>query len=1784
MFSKSKYVTHSITHPIGFILMLLLVLWATPTQAQLLVAADIQLAGNADHQLSQSTSVAAVQGDQVIIEVFASGFEGSVGFNANFQLSDPNAVTAVTGSGQGGPYSLPLPSNITDGSVNLSLGQFSGATIPPGDPQFVGSLTLTLGQLSSITITLNSADIGAGPVPQNIVFTVGDPNSLPIISGGAADLDGRLGNQNQTIARVNPGRVFPLQIFGDGLREVTSFEIQLQMDDPSNFDVKNMRFEAHVPFEATPVSGSGGGSLVPTASNSPRAAADIVIGNRGDNQYNANNLSVTGEPGGSVAIELYGTGYQEVGGFTATLELSDPSIVQSVDVNQASTFPIKLPGAATLTDNVVTVSLGFLGATTASNNDLLLLGTLVINLNANVGNGLGISFKTIAFQSVTSEDVVTPNAVLAVTGASGTITLAAPTVEVSGNTLIARATSPRPITGSNRLGTFGLATSNTFRGGQLTVSQITVSSDTKSTTLEPGTILRLNSVVSNVPVVVRPPVPVTVTGTRAIIRWETNAPSSGKILYGTSPNNLNLEAEATSQSRIHTARLSDLALGTRYFFQVTNTDSRGTSDAVPPRPAQFVTRRIPDTKPPRVLRGPVAFGVTNTRADIVLETDEAAVIEVLYGTTQNDLSQTVSRSSSDLAHKLVLEGLTPGTQYFYRAKVTDLNGNNATSGIKNFNTRTGADNLPPRILGRPSLLSRSFNATVVQWFTDEPSNSTVLYGTEAESLTDSTVVDEATRDHKISLGNLLAGVQYFFQIKSADASGNESISPTASFTTNTDEDTQAPRFVRLPVVLSGSNTEALIGFETNEPTTATVQYATTTDVYTDSIGTVGETINATNVSRKHEITLTNLDASTRYYFTVKITDLASNGPTTNPGQRNFATSALADTSPPVVFSRPIAQGITTAGAIIRWGADEPHSAVIRFGPVTAGKQTTSANLTESIEDIDFTQRHAVTLADLTTGTTYAYEVETTDASSNTSTSTDLTFTTASTEDTSPPVIVRSPAVRNITSTTATIDWITDEISDSRVSFGTTTDYGNVVEAATGTRLHFITLTDLEAGTLYHYAVGSADQSGNVVTTDVAGTIIGLSNDHTFRTLATDDTLAPVITEGPLVEFTDQIVVVKWRTDELATSRVAIGVAPGSEGITDGTPVFGETSERVSDDNTLVIDHSVTVTGLSAGANYIFQASSTDALGNTVNTSIPAGASTKLQVPGGFGSFTTSTESDSQFPVITSGPTVVASTSSSLTVEWATDESANSNVNFGTSSDNLAEQEISGTNVTTHRVVLTKLTAGTTYAYEVASTDASGNGETRSKAAFGTTPSAEDLTAPVISTAPSIIYKNDRSATIQWITNEAANAEIAFGTSTDSLINVRSLPDFETEHTVTLTNLDANTTYHFKASSTDQSNNGPVSSATLSLTTESAPDTQNPTISDISTSIADSTAIISWKTDEVSDSAIRYSTTSGTYGLNAGEATDVSDHTVTLTNLHPNTTYFYVVESIDRSGNGPAQSAEGSFTTVGTGDVQAPSPPTGLLVTGGNRAVKLFWSPSPSSGVVGYTLERSADSGDFAPVASIDPVTAYVDNNVTNGTSYSYRLAAVGLKQLASTTSTASESVTPSADGGPSAPSLFGIQGNQLTPTIVINNSTPLNADDALNYTFHLATSSDFSDAIALEAGLSSGAGTGAGDPSTVTAFTVARTLTDGTTYHYRVKSSDGTFDSAFLTGSFTANANAPEFPGDLTGDKIVGFVDFLTFIGTFNKSTGQDGFLSDADLTSDGVVGFVDFLTFIGVF
>lgn len=94
------------------------------------------------------------------------------------------------------------------------------------------------------------------------------------------------------------------------------------------------------------------------------------------------------------------------------------------------------------------------------------------------------------------------------------------------------------------------------------------------------------------------------------------------------------------------------------------------------------------------------------------------------------------------------------------------------------------------------------------------------------------------------------------------------------------------------------------------------------------------------------------------------------------------------------------------------------------------------------------------------------------------------------------------------------------------------------------------------------------------------------------------------------------------------------------------------------------------------------------------------------------------------------------------------------------------------------------------------------------------------------------------------------------------------------------------------------------------------DVTPPTISDVATPIitSDSAAIV-WKTNEVADSQISYGTATGTYSYDSSLNTNlVLNHLVALTNLTPNTTYYYVIKSKDELGN-QSISEEQTFSTI-----------------------------------------------------------------------------------------------------------------------------------------------------------------------------------------------------------------------------------------------------------------------------
>ncbi|MFA5936100.1 MAG: fibronectin type III domain-containing protein [Patescibacteria group bacterium] len=167
-------------------------------------------------------------------------------------------------------------------------------------------------------------------------------------------------------------------------------------------------------------------------------------------------------------------------------------------------------------------------------------------------------------------------------------------------------------------------------------------------------------------------------------------------------------------------------------------------------------------------------------------------------------------------------------------------------------------------------------------------------------------------------------------------------------------------------------------------------------------------------------------------------------------------------------------------------------------------------------------------------------------------------------------------VINITSSTASVIWGTDESSDSAVEYGLLISYGSgTVSNSSFVINHQIDLSSLSPSTTYHFRVSSRDGASN----------LAVSGDYTFTTLG--DTTAPVIFNVQVVDITDTSARVTWQTNEPTNSRVDYGTST-SYGLWLDDPGF-------------VFSHSIVITGLTPLTLYNFNVTSNDAAGNAATS-------------------------------------------------------------------------------------------------------------------------------------------------------------------------------------------------------------------------------------------------------------------------------------------------------------------------------------------------------------------------------------------------------------------------------------------------------------------------------------------------------------------------------------------------------------------------------------------------------
>ncbi|MCP6719300.1 MAG: hypothetical protein KJI71_03655 [Patescibacteria group bacterium] len=187
-------------------------------------------------------------------------------------------------------------------------------------------------------------------------------------------------------------------------------------------------------------------------------------------------------------------------------------------------------------------------------------------------------------------------------------------------------------------------------------------------------------------------------------------------------------------------------------------------------------------------------------------------------------------------------------------------------------------------------------------------------------------------------------------------------------------------------------------------------------------------------------------------------------------------TSTPDTTAPVISN--VTPTTTTSTAEIGWNTDELSDSIVWYGTTTPLIISTT---TQSVISINMVTSHALSLPNLSPGTTYYFIVNSTDNDGNSTSSAEHSFTTL-TEDTTPPVISAVTAT-STTATSTTIAWSTDEVSDSKVWYSTTTPLviSTTTPAVSSSSLvtnHTLSLSNLSASTTYYFIAGSNDTVGN----------------------------------------------------------------------------------------------------------------------------------------------------------------------------------------------------------------------------------------------------------------------------------------------------------------------------------------------------------------------------------------------------------------------------------------------------------------------------------------------------------------------------------------------------------------------------------------------------------------------------------------------------------------------------------------------------------------------------------
>ncbi|MCK4916393.1 MAG: hypothetical protein KAS89_09480, partial [Candidatus Eisenbacteria sp.] len=261
---------------------------------------------------------------------------------------------------------------------------------------------------------------------------------------------------------------------------------------------------------------------------------------------------------------------------------------------------------------------------------------------------------------------------------------------------------------------------------------------------------------------------------------------------------------------------------------------------------------------PLVLSSVVVDSVTTSSAVVRWQTNVHSNSSVQYGLTSDYGDDTGVDPQMTLFHRMLLEGLAPGSTYHFRAVSTDVFDRTSDSGDHTFETVAVDFEIA-------DVTVSGVGATwaVIGWTTTRPATSRVEYGLTDEYGQETAEDTLAVVEHSVVLTGLLNGTSYHFRAHSRDGYGANASSPDSTFTTMELEPT-GPPIIGDVAALAECVNSIVVTWTTDRPATSQMRYGTEGDLdcYTevDPTRVIDHLVRVRPVAPRHEYTFVVLSA------------------------------------------------------------------------------------------------------------------------------------------------------------------------------------------------------------------------------------------------------------------------------------------------------------------------------------------------------------------------------------------------------------------------------------------------------------------------------------------------------------------------------------------------------------------------------------------------------------------------------------------------------------------------------------------------------------------------------------------------------------------------------------------------------------------------------------------------------------------------------------------------------------------------------------------------------------